>query len=1107
MGSSHPSLPGGSCTCGHQGVPDGPQRHHSPAPTPQLTPYDRLSSIVCASGLGCPLEASCLLSRVPELLVSDDGRAEPLSETALAEAFALARAILESATGGVIVTDLGGGIITYNRRFSELWPVTDDWLRQPVGQRLARFALQVKDGASFVERIQSLLADPEHESYDVIPMADGRMLDRYSRPFRSGERLVGRLWSYRDISERVAMEQAMSESERRFRQLVECSPDAIFVEALDGTILEVNPEACRLHGLTRAELVGRNVLSSEFIPQDQLATARAQFAQMASGALTRIESFSQTYDGRRIPVELQCSQIEYAGIPALLLQVRDISSRKAAEAALQRRDALLEAISAAAEHFLDTGDLEHHLPIMLAKLGVAAAVSRIYIFQNERGADGALLMSQRYEWCAPGSAPQLGNQALQQLPYGAGGFGRWEQILQQGQIIHGHVAGFPAGERSLLEAQQIRSLLVMPVRVGRHWWGFIGFADCGHERTWLAEEIDTLKIAARMVGAAIRRHEVEAELLHLNATLEQQVQQRTAELKHAYRRLEQSLADRTLAFQHLADSDARRRAMLEALPDSMILFRTSGDVLEWQAGDHDLPYPLGAQLEHLARVDPAAAQTMAQFHAAIAHVAATGATPIFEYAIQGEEAARWFEARLVLVDDERVLALIREITERKQNEAQLQQLALHDVLTGLPNRALLYDRMQQSLQRATRDPARPFGFLLLDIDDFKRINDSLGHGVGDDLLVAMARRLSGCLRAADTVARLGGDEFAVLLDQPQDLASIQRTVERMQRAVAAPFVLDERLVTVGISLGVVLYADWHRQAEDVLRDADIALYRAKARGKGQYAVFDATMHAQVIAEMVLETDLRRAIEQSELRVYYQPVMHLPTSQIHGFEALVRWQHPTLGLLTPGDFLPLAARIGLDVTIDRWVLAEACRQLQGWQRGAAQRPLYVSVNLSSKHLEHPDLVAYVGELLQTTGVAPARLMLEVTEHSLIDDNLNALATLSQLRQLGVRIGLDDFGTGYSSLSYLHRFPVDVLKIDRAFLRDQDPHGRNRVIMQALIKLAQTLGLEIIAEGAETAAHIEQLRAMGCLYVQGYYVARPLASDAAEAFLGRHASAPA
>lgn len=905
------------------------------------------------------------------LMVTMGSDASAQSHGDLAAALAISNAILESATGGVLVTSFDGRTIAFNQQFVQLWRLDHDWSRQPLEEWLARIAGQVQASDSFIARFLELLTEPEQVACDIISMNDESVLERYSRPFIVAGKPIGRLWSYRNVSERVA-----------------------------------------------------------------------------------------------------------------------------AERALKRRDALLESISATAEHLLENHDFTSSIPALLAKLGAAAVVSRVYIFQNFRDEQGVLLISQRYEWCAPGITSELLNSDLQNLPYQAGGFSRWEALLSQGRIIHGNVADFPASERMILEAQSIRTLLIMPIRVGTHWWGFMGFDECARERVWSSEEIDTLKIAARMLGSAIRRYESERELLSLNSTLEQKVAQRTAELTRAYERVAQSLAERHAAYALVVDSAARHRALLKALPDTMLLFQASGELLEWQAGGESMPYPVADHPHFMMQIPEASAATVVRYQEAIARVVATRTMQNFEYTVQCDDQECWFEARLVMVDDERVLALVRDSTERKRSEVQLQQLALHDALTRLPNRTLLYDRIAQALQYARRYPEQDFALLLLDLDDFKRVNDGLGHEAGDKLLVETARRLSACLRSVDTVARLGGDEFAILLAAPQDQQSVVRGVERVRQAVAMPFNLDDYQITVGVSVGVVLVDTWRQEAADLLRNADIALYRAKEQGKGQYAIFDATMHAQVVAHIALETELRVALEQAELRVYYQPMLNLKTSQLQQFEALIRWQHPVHGLLPPAAFLPLAEKLHLDVAIDRWVLREACRQLQVWQSQTPDRLLTMSVNLSHTHLEHGDLVGYVTEVLQDTGILPKQLILEVTERSLIGDDGNALTVLSQLSQMGVNIGLDDFGTGYSSLSYLHYFPVNVLKLDRTFVQGQDPHNRNQEILRTVIDLARVLDLEVIAEGVETETQFVYLQALSCDYLQGYFIAPPLDPAAAE-----------
>jgi EAL domain-containing protein (putative c-di-GMP-specific phosphodiesterase class I) len=367
--------------------------------------------------------------------------------------------------------------------------------------------------------------------------------------------------------------------------------------------------------------------------------------------------------------------------------------------------------------------------------------------------------------------------------------------------------------------------------------------------------------------------------------------------------------------------------------------------------------------------------------------------------------------------------------------------------------------------------------------------------VGDQLLVAMARRLALCLRPGDTIARLGGDEFTILLDDVKDFANANFVAERIQKALALPFDLDGHEVFTTVSIGIAVSATGYDRPEDVLRDADIAMYRAKALGKARYEVFDTAMHKRFVTLLRLETDLRRALERQEFCVYYQPIVSLTTGYITGFEALLRWQHPRRGLVLPSEFIMLAEETGLIIAIDRWVLREAYRQMRLWQSRFGDRlPLSVSVNLSSKQFSQLDLIEHIDQTLQEQELHAHSLKLELTESMVMENAEMTAAMLADLRALDVRVSIDDFGTGYSSLSYLQRFPIDTLKIDRSFIQGIGADGDNTEIIQAITALAHNLGMDVIAEGIETAEQLAHLRALACEYGQGYYFARPVNSEA-------------
>ncbi len=458
---------------------------------------------------------------------------------------------------------------------------------------------------------------------------------------------------------------------------------------------------------------------------------------------------------------------------------------------------------------------------------------------------------------------------------------------------------------------------------------------------------------------------------------------------------------------------------------------------------------------------------------------------------------------------EGAVMVVRNTTAQRRMEAQLAHSALHDALTQLPNRTLFLDRLQQAVERAQRSPEVGFVVMLIDLDRFKTINDTLGHLLGDQLLIAVAPRLQAYLRTMDTVARFGGDEFAVLLEDITDVAVACRAAERILDELSKPFVIGHHELVVTASIGIVMSSTPYEEPADLLRNADIAMYRVKARGRGDYELFDMVMHNQARELMEREHDLRYAITHDELEVHYQPIVSLATHDVASLEALVRWQKPGEAMVYPDQFIHLAEELGVITAIDQWVLRQACLQLQTWQQrglgswvwangqlakqsNGTSSPLTMSinVNLSSKHFAQKKLVDTVASILQNTGLSGQYLKLEITESVLIENAKEATAILNQLKQLKVQICLDDFGTGYSSFSYLHQFPIDIVKIDRSFVQDIDTSSERLEIVRAMVGLCHTLGMAVTAEGIETPQQRDILRDLGCEYGQGFLFAKAI-----------------
>ncbi|MDH4584244.1 EAL domain-containing protein [Pseudomonas sp. BN415] len=466
-----------------------------------------------------------------------------------------------------------------------------------------------------------------------------------------------------------------------------------------------------------------------------------------------------------------------------------------------------------------------------------------------------------------------------------------------------------------------------------------------------------------------------------------------------------------------------------------------------------------------------------------------------------------FFAGSVLEPDEKLLHLMAQIgvqmgrvVERKRAEEQLVD-AFHDPLTGLPNRTLFSDRLSRAVARCNRHREAAFAVLFIDLDRFKLVNDSLGHLAGDLLIIQVATRLGGCLRQTDTLARMGGDEFTILLDCIGNPDAPTKVAERILDTLEPPFLINGEQLYISASIGIAPSDLGYESAEEILRHADLAMYRAKTLGKHRYEMFDHSLHDVAVGRLTLETRLRNALQNGEFVLHYQPIVSLASGHLVGVEALVRWQEPGGALIYPGDFIQVTEDTGLILPLGLWVLREACRSMARWhQEFPSPPPLTVSINLSARQFAQHDLVVQVAAIIAETGIRPECVRLEITESVSMADSERTITVLKQLHDLGVRISIDDFGTGYSSLSYLHRFHLDALKIDRSFLTQLDQCEESLQIVHTILNLARNLGLEVVAEGVETERHLMILKSLGCDFGQGYYFARPLPESSLAKLLG-------
>jgi diguanylate cyclase (GGDEF)-like protein/PAS domain S-box-containing protein len=562
---------------------------------------------------------------------------------------------------------------------------------------------------------------------------------------------------------------------------------------------------------------------------------------------------------------------------------------------------------------------------------------------------------------------------------------------------------------------------------------------------------------------------------------------------------------RLLSERAMHKSEARFRGLVQNSADLITLLGADGTILYQSPSFERL---LGFELQTTFRSDiasmlhPDDLSKMELFFAKV--ISMPGGNVTTEMRVQRADGA-WVNLEAIgsnLLEDPNIQGIVlnsRDITARNTLQEELRHQAYYEVLTGLPNRAFFMEQLQQASDQAARS-SQGFTVMFLDLDNFKVINDSLGHRAGDNMLIALSKRLRGCVRPMDTVARLGGDEFTILLEGSADVSDATHLAERILDLFKKPFSIEGQTLFVSASIGIALSAPGADSPDDILRNADIALYQAKSKGKSRYAIFAAGMNTQAASRLRLETELRYAIEREEFVVYYQPVVDLKTGRISEVEALVRWQHPERGLVPPLEFIPIAEETGMIIPIGQWVLEQACRQLRAWQvQYPSDPPLALSVNLSARQFQHPHLVEDIIHTLHDCGLEPGCLKLEITESATMEDSQLAVETLGKLKSLGIQLAIDDFGTGYSTLSYLKLYPVDTLKIDRSFVQEIGRSPGDTAIVRAAIAFAKAMHLTVTAEGIETAGQLQQLQKQACDYGQGYYFSRPIPGQELSALL--------
>ena len=551
----------------------------------------------------------------------------------------------------------------------------------------------------------------------------------------------------------------------------------------------------------------------------------------------------------------------------------------------------------------------------------------------------------------------------------------------------------------------------------------------------------------------------------------------------------------------LRESEERFRALTEQSTDIIFIADPSGQIKYASPSVHTVLAVHGDSLVGTNMIDRVHPDDFAKIMSTGPRSVAYRQNPIVEFRLRHAD-GRWLYFECVvrnLIQHKNIGGIVynaRNITERKHAQEQLLFNATHDALTGLPDRALFLGRLQSVVDRMKRHPHEAAAVLFVDIDDFKVVNDCYGHAIGDALIKEVSNRLRACLRSDGTIARMGGDEFTVLVEDVTDPSDAIRVAERIQSSFERPFLLEGLEVFKSMSIGIALTSP-ETSAEAVLQNADIAMYRAKSQGKARSELFDRTMHEQVMSRLLLEAQLRYALQNEELTLHYQPIVAVDTRAVQGFEALLRWQASGSNSIPPSTFVPVAEQCGLIVPISVWVLKKACLEAASWRQRYPDTPLYVSINISSKHFSHAGFIGHVKDALEESAIDPQCITIELTESLAMNDVAATFQTMSQLRTLGVKLSIDDFGTGYSSLSYLRRFPVDTLKIDQSFVKTMD--AENYAIVKTIIGLARNLELKVVAEGVETPNQHQLLALAGCGSAQGYLFAEPMPAKSVGAFI--------
>ena len=922
------------------------------------------------------------------------------------------------------------------------------------------------------EPIRRIMENAKNQSMLMLPIfvagrfwgAIGVDACRGERPWTATEtetlqifaEIVGTIIVRNDAQEAVRVSQA------RYRALVETTPDWVWEMNEQLSLTYVSPQSERLLGYTADELLGHSPL--EYMTEEDAKRAAAETADLF-GNRRPMHEIVGTFvhkSGRQVIVETNAVPLydaagHYRGYRGV---GRDVTERKRTADALAYRDRILNAITNGTAALVAGDPIEAGMAAALKIVGEAIDVDRVNLLQFQ--ADLASVPIVKSSWYAPSVDP-LDQSLIEGVtpPDVAAELLAWHAPLRERAPVITYRRSAVGPVRKIMEGTKNQSMLRLPIFVGGNLWGTIGVDVCRTEHEWTPTEIETLRIFSDVVGVVIMR----------NGTRES-----------------------------LQKSEERFRAVSETAQDAIIMIDAAGRIEYWNhAAERLLGYGAAEAKGKTVHEWLAPERFRDKAVAGMEHFAATGHGEVLGKTLElaairkdGVEIPVEVSVAAMLLDSWHAIGMLRDISERKRAEAELAQMARTDTLTGLNNRRVFVEALEQAVAVARRDGQR-FAVLYLDLDHFKDINDALGHPVGDLLLMEMAERLRSRVREGDTIARFGGDEFALLanaISDPMDAADLAQSILNL---VTAPSTIEDKQIRIGASIGISYWDREAPSAEVILSQADIALYKSKNEGRGTYRFFTTAMDAEVRDRVALGAELREAIASDQLFLLYQPQVDVDTGRIIGLEALVRWKHPTRGVVAPDQFIPITEHIGLIVPLGRWVVRNACRQMRAW-RDAGIAPPFVAVNVSAAQFTTPlELERDITAILAETGLQPENLELELTETVLMTVSREHSDDLARLRASGLHIAIDDFGTGYSSLAYLSRLPVNRIKIAQSFIRGLTANSANAAIVRAAIGVAHELGLDVVVEGVETAEELELVKSWDAHKVQGFYFARPLPAD--------------